>query len=198
LAAGPADVGEIQAAIRIAILLQIVEPEAPWIEIAARMVVDDIEDHGDAVQMTEVDQAAQLVGAGGEAGFRKRRMAEAGEDVVDGLDPPGQLGRRRDVARLRREIIDAIIAQAEMRLEFLDRQQLQGVDAETAQIVELENEIEVGPVARGADVLAILVLRPEGADVELVDDEIAEIGRLPAAIMPGIGARIAHDTEAVR
>jgi hypothetical protein len=64
LAAGPALIGEVQTMIQIAIRLAIVEPHAVIVEAAAGMIVDEVEDYGDAVQMAQIDEALQLIDPG--------------------------------------------------------------------------------------------------------------------------------------
>ena len=50
--------------VQIAIRLAVIEPHAAIVESAAGMVVDEVEDHGDAVQMAEIDETLQLIDAG--------------------------------------------------------------------------------------------------------------------------------------
>ena len=64
LAAGPALIGEEETMVQIAIRLAVIEPHAAIVESAAGMVVDEVEDHGDAVQMAEIDETLQLIDAG--------------------------------------------------------------------------------------------------------------------------------------
>ena len=60
LAAGPALIGKIQAVVQVAIRLTVVEPHAAIVEATAGVVVDQVEDHRDAVEMAEIDQAFEL------------------------------------------------------------------------------------------------------------------------------------------
>jgi hypothetical protein len=63
LAACPALIGE-ETMVQIAIRLAVIEPHAAIVEPAAGMVVDEVEDHGDAVQMAEIDETLQLIDTG--------------------------------------------------------------------------------------------------------------------------------------
>ena len=56
----PSLVGEVQAAVLVAGHLTIEEVEALVAEFAAGMVVDGVEDDGDAVDMEQVDDGHQL------------------------------------------------------------------------------------------------------------------------------------------
>ncbi len=82
LAAGPALIREIQAVIGVAVGHAVEEPHAVIVETTAGMVVDDIEDHGDAVDVANIHQRAQLTVAAAEhvdARIRRpdRRSAES-------------------------------------------------------------------------------------------------------------------------
>ena len=117
------------------------------------MVVDEVEDDRDALQVGEIDQAFELVHAGPKRGEGQRLGAERGERRVDLLQIPGEIRVvARLVALLGREIVDAIVSFAELGREFLDRQELNGVDAEVVEIVEPGRDVEKAAAARGAGV----------------------------------------------
>ena len=105
------------------------------------------------------------------------------------------LGRNK-IGAFGRKIVDAIVAHAECGFEFLDGKQLNGVHAETSQMFQFFDDVQKRATALLADIAAGLVLRPPGADVKLIDDEIVEPRRLPPLVMPRIGLRIANDAVA--
>ena len=88
------------------------------------------------------------------------------------------------VGALRREPVDAVVAPVARAGEAGDGQDLDGGDAEIDEPIERAD----GGVERA--------LGREGADVELVEDEVAHAPRA-ARVLPGEGARIDHLRRAV-
>jgi len=101
----------------------------------------------------EIDQTLELVCAGPKRGEGQRPGAECGERRIDLLKIPGEIVvASRLVALLGREIVDAVVSFAELGLEFLDRQELNGVHTKVAEVVESGRGVEKAAAARGADV----------------------------------------------
>ena len=127
----------------------VVEIEVLRVEASAGMIVDEIEDDRDAVEVREIDQAFQLVDPGSKLVEGQRRSAEAGEHGVDRPQIPSEIrGVAGLIALLGREIVDAVISFAEFGLEFLDRQELDGVDAEVSEVAEADGDIEKAAAPR--------------------------------------------------
>ncbi len=76
-------VGEIKAAVIVAGGLAVEEVEAVVVKAAARVVVDDVEQDGDAVDVEDVDQGLELVDLGVERTRRQRRLAARHEELID-------------------------------------------------------------------------------------------------------------------
>src|SRR5436305_723667 len=110
------------------------------------MVVDDIEQYGEAAAVGGVDEAAQVVGPAVAAG----RSVEA-DPVVTPAATTGEVGQRH---------------------------QPDGVDAEVGQLSQLC--LDAGERPLGA----------EGADMQLVEDEVLARDVAPAGVGPGEGVRI--------
>ena len=177
--------------------LAIEEVHAAVVEAAAGVVVDQVEKHRDAMEMEEVDEAFQLVDAGSELGGGERRAAAGEQQGVGGRQVAlVQLAARRHlVLAFGREVVGAVVAQAELGRILLDRQQHHRVDAQVAQVLDaIERVEEAGHL--GAAVLAAGVDAIEGPHVQLIDDEIAEIGRTESAVVPRVAPRIAHQAQA--
>src|SRR5208337_3998337 len=79
----PALIGEVEAVVLIAVGRSVVEIEALRVEVAAGMIVDKIEDDGDAMQVREIDQAFQLIDARPKLFEGQRLGAKLGERRVD-------------------------------------------------------------------------------------------------------------------
>ena len=143
-AAGPSLVREIETAVVVAVRLPVVEPDALVVEPAAGVVVDDVEDHGDAVQMEQIDQRHQLLRLAIEIGGAKRRKPVPSEQPIRLIEVARKIRRRRidRVVHLRRELVEAVVAERTQRREFLHRHELHGVDAERYEMVDLEENIE--------------------------------------------------------
>src|SRR5205807_2279444 len=101
------------------------------------------------------------------------------------------------VAHLRGEKIGAVIAHAGVALELDNRQRLERVDAEVKEVLELEEDVQERAAPRSPSIRAAGIGSVVRADVELVDDEVAKVGKPKALIMPGVGARIADDAVAI-
>src|SRR5215204_6098827 len=88
------------------------------------------------------------------------------------------------VVLLWRENVSALIAEASLAHELNNGQKEDGINAEGDQVVELSEHVQKLGRAIGA-------VRPvEGADMQLVDDKVAEIGGLIPILTPGIACRI--------
>ena len=75
----------------IAVGKSVVEIEALRVEAAAGMIVDKIEDDGDAMQVREIDQAFQLIDARPKLFEGQRLGAKLGERRVDRPEIPGEI-----------------------------------------------------------------------------------------------------------
>src|SRR6185369_18075444 len=64
-------------------------------------------------------------------------------------------------------------------------------------MAELLHGVEERAAPCRPQVLPCTVLGPPGADMELIDDQIAEGRRPPSLVVPGIGGGIAHEAEAL-
>src|SRR5208283_3068723 len=150
-AAGPALIGEVEAVVLIAVGRSVVEIEALRVEAAAGMIVDKIEDDGNAMQVREIDQAFQLIDARPKLFEGQRPGAKLGERRVDLPKIAREIGVVAHlVALLGREIVDAVVPFAEFRLEFLDWQELNGGDAEVAEVAETRGDVEKAASPRRA------------------------------------------------
>ena len=148
--------------------LAVEEVEALVAELAARMVVDHVEDHGQAVEMAEIYQRLELIHFSAQI----LRLVAAQALRIEQAVHLGDVGRevviRHGEIHLGRKIIGAVVAEAEAGLKFLNRQELQRRDAQFGEMRQLARDIE----KRAA--LARQVRREERADVELIDDELVE------------------------
>ena len=139
------------------------------------VVVDDVEDHLDARAVQRLDHALELahllaVLAGG--GVARVRGEEADRRVAPVVGEPALEQER---------LVDDVV----------DRQQLDGGDAEVAQVVERRLGGEAGVGA--AQLLAHLgVQHREAADVRLVDHRLVQRRVRPAVALP-VEARVDHD-----
>jgi hypothetical protein len=193
LSASPVLIGEIQAVVRVAVGEPIVEPEALVAEITTGMIIDQVEDNGDAMEVGQVDQAFQLVDPGAQLIQRQLRFLNGSKHRID----RGEISRKIVIIDLiepfRGEIVDTVITCAVLGREFLDRQQLNGVDSEIAQIAETGDDIEEAAAPRRTDIVAVAIDSPPSADVELIEDQVAEIRRAPIGIVPRVARSLADD-----
>ena len=161
-------------------------------EIAPGMVVYHVENDRQTVQMAEIHQAAELVRGAVQLRGRQRGLAPSGEQGVDARQPGSDFRRGTLIIVLRRKVVGAVIAQAERGLKLHDRQQLEGGDAEVAQVGQARNDVEELPGLLAAR------RRPEGAHVQLVEDEVVELRGTKRRVMPrvagGIDARCSLDS----
>ena len=173
-------VGEVErVAVTAAGRLAVEKVQALIAEVAAGMVVDDIEDDRQAMQVTQVHESLELI----------HLAAQVFEPVAP--QPPGvqQLIHRVGIGRqlvvldgeihFRREVIGAVVAEAERGLELLYGQELDGRDAQLREIRHLARDIEKrAPLPRQVGC-------EEGPDVELIDDDVVEPRRHEPVVMPG-------------
>ena len=112
-AAGPAPISEVEAIIVVPVWRTIPEVETRIVTLeAARMVVDYIEDHGDTVQMTEVDHGLELMGATAEVIERERGLLLGREQSIHRHERGRQGGLFvNDVAEVGREVVGAVVSQ---------------------------------------------------------------------------------------
>ena len=184
--AGVAEVAEVKAVVVVALRQAVEEVEALIVEVAPCVIIDDIEDDRQAVQVRQVHQAAELVGGTFQMRGGERRVALGGEQGVDARQAGRDFSGRTFVVVLRGEVIGAVVAEAELCLEFNNGQELEGGDAEVAEVGQACNDVE-----ELAGLLSTL-RGPEGTDVKLVDDEVVELRRAPRGIVPGVTARVAR------
>lgn len=139
---GVADVAEVKAVVVVALGHAVEEVEALVVEIAAGMVINHVENDRQAVQMGEVHQAAKLVRGAIEMRGGQWGLALGGEQVVDAGQTGGDFRRGAFIVVFRREVIRAIVTEAERSLKLDDRKQLEGGDAEVAQVGQSRDDIE--------------------------------------------------------
>ena len=114
--AGMADLGEIE---RIAVpplgltRLAIEEIDAFVSEIAPRMVVNDIEQNSHAVQVEEVDERLELIDFGAQLSRIERGLPLLLQEDVDAIDVRRQPDVLLPEIHFRREVVGAVVAQAE-------------------------------------------------------------------------------------
>jgi hypothetical protein len=94
------------------------------------------------------------------------------------------------VAEVGRKIVGAVVAHRRIGLDFVDRQGLEDVGAEGDKIGNLFDYVE----ERGSDAWRARIVR---ADVQLVDDHVAEVRCDESGIVPGIGGRGANQAAAI-
>ena len=130
-------VGEVQ---RIAVpgvgRLPIEEVQAFVAEVAAGVVVDEIEHDGEPMKVRQIDERLQLVHLAAQILDSIARHSSGVEQLVDRLG----IWRERRIldgeVHLRREVVGAVVSEAELRLKLLDRHQLKRRHAKTRQIWE--------------------------------------------------------------
>ncbi len=159
--------------------LAVEEVQALIAELTARMVVDHVEDHSQAVEMTEIYQRLELIHFSAQILRPVTAQALRIEETVHLGDVRRQVVIRHGEIHLGRKIVGAVVAEAEAGLEFLNGQELQRRDAELGQIWQLARDIE----KRAAFVRQIRC--EEGADVELIEDELMKGRRDVPAVVPG-------------
>lgn len=180
--AGMADLGEIE---RIAVpplgltRLAIEEIDAFVSEIAPRMVVNDIEQNSHAVQVEEVDERLELIDFGAQLSRIERGLPLLLQEDVDAIDVRRQPDVLLPEIHFRREVVGAVVAQAECGWKLDDRQQLNGRHSEIDEILELVDDVQERTR------LGVPVRRKERADVHLVDDKLVEGRCAPAGCPPG-------------
>jgi hypothetical protein len=194
-AAGPPTIGEVEAVVQVPVRLPVVEVEAAVAEVAARMVVDDIEDHRQPIHVTQVHHHPKLVGSPKDVGqvVGLQPGIYLMQERIDAVEIVWQMRvvRRDGVIGLRREIIHSVVAHAEHGGELDDGERLDGIDPQGFQVGQSIDEVEKGPaVPSNGDV--------PGADVQLINDQLMELRRLPVGIVPGEGGRVVQEAVAVR
>ena len=71
-------------------------------------------------------------------------FSKSGQHRIDRRQLVRQFGCRRDVLAFGREVVDTVVAKAELRLELLHRQQLDGAHAKIGEVAELLCCVEEG------------------------------------------------------
>jgi hypothetical protein len=140
----------------------------------------------------------KLVDLAAELQRRQRRVALVLQQPVDLREVRCDIRRVHAVVHLRREDVRPVVAEAPFAGELDDRQWLDGVDAEVAQVRDLVQRVEELRHAAVPAVLAGRVAREEAPDVQLVDDEVGPRGRLEVLVVPRVGVWVAHDGVDVR
>src|ERR1700735_1326582 len=132
--------------------------------------------------MAKIDQRLELVGATRYLRHGERRTALGGKHAVDrhkvARKPRGIVNR---VERIRGEEIRTIVAFVRCLLALGNGQGLQKIDAQSHQMRDLHDDIEE----------CSAIGKCEGrkyAYMDLVDDEIGEVGSYKTLVMPRIGA----------
>ena len=85
------------------------------------MVVDDVCDHGDAVEMAEVDERLQLIDLAREVGQRQLGHALLVQEPIHAREIDWKVGCTHGVVHLGRKQVGAIVAKAVFSLIFLHR-----------------------------------------------------------------------------
>ena len=199
-AARPPLVGEVEAPVVVSVRLPVEEIDALVAEIAAGMVVHDVENDGDAVDVEQVDDGHQLGRLAAELAGLERRPPARHEQLVRLRDVAGEvgIGGRHGVVHLRRVVVRAVVAERARGAEFLHRQELHGVDAKVGQVLDPEQQVKKPARPIQPAIPPSRVGRAEGPDMQLVQHEVVEGRRLEARIVPGKGLRAREDAVAVR
>ena len=121
-------------------------------EVAACMVVDHIEDHGDPMHVRQIHQRLQLVHLALQVRLAIRRQAPRRKHRIGRCDIGRQFGVRHCEVRFRREVVQPVVAEAEGGGELLDGQELQRGDPEVGKIGEPGRDVEraTGALANAA------------------------------------------------
>ena len=147
--------------------------------------------------MTDVDECLELVYLAlkclpGEVGLTLRV-----EEGVYEAEVAVEFGAGYRVAHLGGEDICAVVTHAGVALELDHGERLERVDAEVQEVLELEEDVQERSPPGGPTVGAVGVCGVVGPDVELVNDEVAEVRRPKTLVMPGVGVRVPDDAVAV-
>jgi hypothetical protein len=146
--------------------------------VARGVVEDDVQDHGEPVVVTDVDERLELVDADGEHLLGERRLAALREQAVRQPEVTIDLRVLDLIVHLGREQVRAVVAHAAGGAVLDDGQRFDGIHAEVCQVLDpIEHVQELGH--------ALAAVGPEpGADVELVHDRVAKRGRPPGPVLP--------------
>jgi hypothetical protein len=158
--------------------LPIEEVDALVAKVAARVVVNHIEKNGEPVDMAEVDQGLQLVHFSAEIGDPIRRQPLRSEKRIYMGDVRGQIRILDRKIHLRRKIIRAVVTLAELRLELLDRHELDRGNSQAGEMRNLACDIEK------RSRLGWQIRSEKYADVQLIDHEILERRRDVSGLVP--------------
>src|SRR5258708_6397832 len=120
LTARPSLIGEIKTVVEVVRRLPVVKPDAAIIEAAAGVVIDQIENHGDAVQMAEIDKAFQLIDGLRKLESCQRLLAETLKHPVDARKPPAKLIWGNKIFAFGQNIADATVTHPQRRFTFLN------------------------------------------------------------------------------
>jgi hypothetical protein len=147
--------------------------------------------------MTEIDQALELIGSRNQIINSKRRGTTRLEERIDDSKMTLELRRVVHLVRhLRREVIESGVAKPEIAIVFLDREGLDGGDAEIVQVRYFFHDIEESTVLQ-PPIMPGCIDRPERTDMKLINDEIPERGPLPSLIVPWKSRGVADKTWAI-
>ena len=188
--AGVSAVGEVE---RIPVpargRLPIEEVNALVAEIAARMVVNHVQQDSESVQMAEIDQGLQLVHLSAQISDLVRRQTLRLEERVYMGDIRWQVRILDGKIHLGRKIIHAVVTEAELRGELLDRHELDRRESEAGEMRNLARDVEK------RSRFGRQVRSEKYADMQLIDHEIVEPRRDVSGLVPR-KVRLADDAIA--
>ena len=189
---------EIEAIVVGAIRRLIEVFDAFFVEAGSGVIVDDVEDHSDAVKVEKIDHRFELVGLAGQLRCGQFRLVLLGEELIDDCDIARQIGALDGVIHFGRENVGAVIAAAGGSLKFGDGQRHDCVHAEVGEIFEPAKDIEIFGNPARPDVLAVGIDGIKDANVELVNEQVVERGRAKTGVVPWIAGWIADDAVVAR
>ena len=197
-AAGPTLVREVQAVIIVAVGLAVEEKQTLVVKSAASVVVNEIEDDGNAVEMEQIDQCLELVRTRSELLDCDRRHVSLGQQQIDLAEISAEFGVVFDlVCHFRREEVGIVVSQTVVVGEFLDRQQLHGSHSELSEVWDTRQYIQelrnLFPLVAATRVHSV-----ERANVQLINDVLVEWHRPKFRVMPWIGTGSPNEAIAIR
>jgi hypothetical protein len=103
-----------------------------------------VEQHGEFVDMADVDQRFELVRPALQVGPGEGRQAPGPQQTVNPRQVAVQIGPGDGVAHFRREQVRPVVAQTDVGAEFDNGQRLNRVDSERQDVVMPKEDIQEG------------------------------------------------------
>jgi len=194
---GPALRREVQVVLAVGGDGEVEVVEALRVQTAARVVVHDVGDHGDPVQVAEVDERLELVHLAAEVVDGERRAAFLREERVRGPQVRAEVGRADAVVHLRGEDVGPVVAEAPLPLVLDEREGLYGGHAQVCEVFDPVEHVEELRDPVRPEVCPGPVARVEHPEMELVDHELARRGRPELGVVPGVQLAVAYEAVAV-